>query len=112
MVWKKRDPRSFLSCGKDNLLVQHTFNDATHPAKHANPVGLAIDIRGNIALARSDKRIESLSSSYAASLTASSNQVEPIFIHQSDVGSCVTAVTVSLLCTMEIQSSCTCSCEH
>ena len=75
MVWKKRDPRALLSCGKDNQLIQHSFTDATHPAKHANPVGLAIDIRGNIALARSDKRVESLSSSYAASLTQTSQEI-------------------------------------
>ena len=75
MVWKKRDPRALLSCGKDNKLIQHSFTDATHPAKHANPVGLAIDIRGNIALARSDKRVESLSSSYAASLVQTSQEM-------------------------------------
>ena len=55
IVWKHNDPHVFLSSSKDSTLYQHMFRDATRPADNANPIGVDINICGDIAHASSDK---------------------------------------------------------
>lgn len=54
VVWKN-DPHIFLTSSKDNSLYQHIFKDAVRPADYANPIGMDINIRGDILHACSDK---------------------------------------------------------
>ncbi|CAH1788742.1 unnamed protein product, partial [Owenia fusiformis] len=57
IVWKQNDPHVFLSSSKDCTLWQHMFKDASRPANSANPVGLSINIRGDVSHAFSDKLV-------------------------------------------------------
>ncbi|XP_070565824.1 GATOR2 complex protein WDR24-like isoform X2 [Ptychodera flava] len=53
IVWRN-DPHVFLSCSKDCTLYQHVFRDAKRPAETANPVGVAMNIYGDVCHAASD----------------------------------------------------------
>ncbi len=55
IVWKQKDPHVFYSSSKDCTLYQHMFRDAARPGDNANPVGVDINIRGDVASACSDK---------------------------------------------------------
>ncbi|XP_077978398.1 GATOR2 complex protein WDR24-like isoform X2 [Glandiceps talaboti] len=53
IVWR-HDPHIFLSGSKDLTLYQHVFRDAKRPAETANPVGVDINIFGDVCHAASD----------------------------------------------------------
>lgn len=54
IAWRD-DPHIFLSVSKDFTLYQHVFRDAVRPADSAAPIGLAVNIHGDITHAVSDK---------------------------------------------------------
>ncbi|XP_014664029.1 PREDICTED: WD repeat-containing protein 24-like [Priapulus caudatus] len=54
IAWR-HDPHNFLSVSKDCTLYQHLFRDAVRPADSAAPVGLAINIHGDVTHAVSNK---------------------------------------------------------
>uniref|UniRef100_T1KSN4 GATOR2 complex protein WDR24 n=1 Tax=Tetranychus urticae TaxID=32264 RepID=T1KSN4_TETUR len=58
ILWRN-DPHTLISAGKDATLYQHAFKDAERPASHANNVGLALNIHGDVALAISDYILKS-----------------------------------------------------
>ncbi|XP_077864597.1 GATOR2 complex protein WDR24 [Saccoglossus kowalevskii] len=53
VVWR-HDPHIFLSASKDCTLYQHVFRDAKRPGDKANPVGVDINIFGDVCHAASD----------------------------------------------------------
>ncbi|XP_008206371.1 GATOR complex protein WDR24 isoform X2 [Nasonia vitripennis] len=50
IAWRG-DPQSFLSTSRDCTLYHHVFQDATRPASKANPQGIALSTKGDIAYA-------------------------------------------------------------
>ncbi|XP_015608767.1 GATOR complex protein WDR24 isoform X2 [Cephus cinctus] len=50
VAWRG-DPQSFLSTSRDCNLYHHVFKDATRPASKANPQGIALNAKGDIAYA-------------------------------------------------------------
>ena len=58
-MWRQtsrgRDPTVFLSCSKDSTIYQHMFSDAHHPADHAPPVAIAMNINGDLSYAKCDQ---------------------------------------------------------
>ncbi|XP_015122969.1 GATOR complex protein WDR24 [Diachasma alloeum] len=50
VAWRG-DPQSFLSTSRDCTLYHHVFRDATRPASRANPQGIALNVRGDVAYA-------------------------------------------------------------
>lgn len=54
VLWKD-DPHVFLSTGKDQMLIQHLFNDAKRPADSVIPSGIDISIYGDMCHATRDK---------------------------------------------------------
>lgn len=50
LAWRK-STSSLVSTSKDGTLYQHSISDAYRPLEHANPVGMAINPDGDIALA-------------------------------------------------------------
>lgn len=54
IVWRP-DTESLLSTSRDGTLFHHAFADAVLPSERANPIGLAININGEVAIAVKDK---------------------------------------------------------
>ncbi|XP_012274649.1 GATOR complex protein WDR24 isoform X2 [Orussus abietinus] len=50
VAWRG-DPQSFLSTSRDCTLYHHVFKDAVRPASKANPQGIALNTKGDIAYA-------------------------------------------------------------
>lgn len=59
IMWRKtirgHDPSVFLSCSKDSTIYQHMFSDAHHPADHAPPVAISMNVNGDLSYAKCDK---------------------------------------------------------
>ncbi|EDO45890.1 predicted protein, partial [Nematostella vectensis] len=68
IMWRQtsrgKDPHVFLSCSKDCTLYQHVFSDAYHPADHAPPMAVALNISGDISFAMCDKSITNNTKSF------------------------------------------------
>nr|KAG5698058.1 hypothetical protein BaRGS_016706 [Batillaria attramentaria] len=54
LIWKD-EPHTFLSTGKDSMLIQHIFNDAKRPADSVIPAGIDISIHGDFCCAFREK---------------------------------------------------------
>ncbi|KAL7293772.1 hypothetical protein TKK_0012834 [Trichogramma kaykai] len=50
IAWRG-DPQSFLSTSRDCTLYHHVFEDASRPASQANPQGIALNTKGDVAYA-------------------------------------------------------------
>ncbi|XP_058806827.1 GATOR complex protein WDR24 [Phymastichus coffea] len=50
IAWRG-DPQSFLSTSRDCTLYHHIFQDASRPASKANPQGIALNMKGEVAYA-------------------------------------------------------------
>ncbi|XP_014208732.1 GATOR complex protein WDR24 [Copidosoma floridanum] len=50
IIWRG-DPQSLLSSSRDQTLYHHVFKDAARPINKANPQGIALNIKGDIAYA-------------------------------------------------------------
>jgi hypothetical protein len=73
VVWKTYDPHTFFSSGKDGELYQHEFREATRPADRANPVGVDLNIHGDLMHASSDKLVPTMSKSRLSSFNAANS---------------------------------------
>lgn len=51
LTWKEDDSETFLSAGKDGLLVMHFVENAHHPMNHVSDVAVDISPAGTVAVA-------------------------------------------------------------
>lgn len=79
LIWKD-EPHTFLSTGKDSMLIQHIFNDAKRPADSVIPSGIDISIHGDICCAFRDKN-----NSAAAKAKDSGSKIPPMFRRASSM---------------------------
>ncbi|XP_071962071.1 GATOR2 complex protein WDR24-like isoform X2 [Antedon mediterranea] len=65
LAWRE-DAQTFISGGKDSMLIQHVFKDGKKPEQDASPVGVGMNIYGTIcqAVSRHAFKPDTASSSY------------------------------------------------
>lgn len=51
MVWNPNREDSFVSAGKDGLVVMHYFENADYPLAHVNDIALDVSPSGEIVIA-------------------------------------------------------------